>query len=375
MTEQSRKREIYAREADSLQRTSYGASATFWSPEVGENQIRVLPPKDFQTNPDAVFFKKISVHWNVGPAKRKINCRHMLGANEQCPVCDFAAQLKASGRSDEKAQGEDLDVSTRYAMNIIDLKDTASGVQVFEASKTLFQDILAIFLDPDFGDIDSLERGRHLKIKRVGTGKFDTRYSLIPAAAATRIKAEIMEKVLGLDALYPVMAIQQIEDILAGRENTGAAAGDDVSDLVEDSSGVEEEEVPFDEKATPEAESGEGDEGDLPDPADDVSGLVEDLEIPLGESTPPPAATAPATPVPVSGTPKPSAPSTQAAPSRSRSTLPSSSTATLTSTPSSKPSSASKGSTPSSPQPSASSGKVTTRKDQLNNLRKAAGVK
>lgn len=212
------RREKYEQEAQSLKEGYEKGTITFWGPKVGKNIIRILPPKNREEDADAVFFTKIKVHWGVGPGKKRTTCRKTVDPNQSCPACEYSDELIASGRKEDVIAGRNLSANEKYVMCVVDVQDTSKGVQIFEASRTLFNDILQLFLDEDYGDIDSLETGRHVKIERVGTGKFDTKYTVIPAGNPTRVDSRIMEKVLDLTALYQIPTLEEVEATLKGEE-------------------------------------------------------------------------------------------------------------------------------------------------------------
>jgi len=215
-----RKRHLLQSEAESLKQRDR-SPVNFWNPKPGvKSTIRILPGKDYLVNPESVFFKKIKVHWGVGPEKKRVTCRQTLQSQSEpvyCPVCEYAASLMNSTRKEDVVLGKEMMAQDRYVMNIIDISEPEKGVQVFECGRGLFNDILQLFLDEEYGDLDDLNTGRNIKIERVGTTKFDTRYSVMPAAQQSRVNPRVMEKAYDLDAIYQVPAVSELVAILEGK--------------------------------------------------------------------------------------------------------------------------------------------------------------
>jgi len=204
------KREVYRKAYEELQRKLEGGGIPWWRPKVGKNYVRILPNwKD----PNNVFYKRVYVHWNVGENNRKVVCRKTLGEDELCPICDFVSELLQSSDSDDVKYGQAMGQTERFAMNILDGYDLERGVQVFECGRGLFQSILWMFTDGDYGDLDDWKTGRYIVIERVGTGMTDTRYNCMPSGKETPIDPkEFQPRLWDLDEVYAPAELLEEED-------------------------------------------------------------------------------------------------------------------------------------------------------------------
>jgi len=249
-----KKRQMLQNEAEALKQRDK-TPVNFWNPKPGvKSVIRILPGKDYLTNPESIFFKKIKVHWGVGPEKRRVMCRQTLTQQKEpvyCPVCEWAASLQNSNKKEDVVLGKELQAQDRYVMNIIDIAEPEKGVQIFECGKGLFNDILQLFLDEEYGDIDDLNTGRNVKIERVGSTKFDTRYSVMPAAQQSRVNPRVMEKVYDLDVLYKVPEVDELVAILEGRGEDEIGEQEASDDFVVQDIGNESFEVPAQKPQSP----------------------------------------------------------------------------------------------------------------------------
>jgi len=80
----------------------------------------------------------------------------------------------------------------------------------------LFKDILFMFTDGEFGDLDSPTEGRTIKIERSGTQLMDTRYIVMPSARPSSIDMKLVKELTNLDHVFKPLSAEAIEKILLG---------------------------------------------------------------------------------------------------------------------------------------------------------------
>jgi len=257
------RREVLEREASRLRDQQSRIGLNFWRPKVGKNTVRILP--HWSGDVEELFYHKFKRHFGVGPSKAQVICRKSYSDSEDCPICDHVAELKATGRRDDAYAARDISAKERFMVNMIDVNDPQAGVQQWEMGAGLFNDILMLFLDPDFGDMDNLETGRHIKVDRVGEGKFDTKYTVIPAGTATRIDPRVMSKAKNLEELCAIPSLDEVVAALEGEEYYEGDNEEDVSEFLGDDG--EEEAEP----ASPPSGSEEKEEEVLSIPLDDTT--------------------------------------------------------------------------------------------------------
>ena len=248
------KREILEQEHRRLTELTTRQPTQFWRPKVGENVIRILP--HWSGDPNKVFFKKILKHFGVGQGRNHVVCRKVLGPQARCPICDFVEQLRRSGRKEDAELAKDLAAKERFAMNIIDLNDLEKGVQVWDVGITMFNTLLVLFLDEEYGELDNLQTGRHIKINRTGEGRFDTRYSIRPAANPSPVDPSVMERAINLDEFEPyrvpseeeMRAMLEDEDYILSEP---VAEQEESSEEMTDELAEDEDEIPWEKEVEP----------------------------------------------------------------------------------------------------------------------------
>ena len=82
------------------------------------------------------------------------------------PVNEFADKLKSSGNKDEWIQGRRMEPKMRTFVPIVARGKENEGVKFWGFGKTVYQELLGIIADPDYGDISDVMTGRDISIER-----------------------------------------------------------------------------------------------------------------------------------------------------------------------------------------------------------------
>lgn len=194
--------------------------ANWWKKVVGWSQIRVL-----RKEPGIPWYHEVMVHYKLGPdGKSQALC--LAYAGESCPVCEKVAALIATGKASDADRADKISASRGYLMNILDLEDLDAGLCVYRAPETVITELIEYFCDPDYGDFTHPKRGFNVKIKRVGTGLTDTRYTVRLAKASSPAPKGYLKDLKDLTTLYPVRDAEEMTGLL------GAAEGGEDDDYV-----------------------------------------------------------------------------------------------------------------------------------------------
>jgi hypothetical protein len=127
--------------------------SSFWRPIEGDQDIRVVPTEDGDP------FKVYHFHYNLGEASRGgVLCpKRQFG--ESCPICDFASKLWQEGTDESKKMAKDLFVSQRFFSPVLVRGEEAAGIRIWGYSKTIYETLLGLVLNPDYGDITDVDTG------------------------------------------------------------------------------------------------------------------------------------------------------------------------------------------------------------------------
>ena len=139
-----------------LQNTQTNA---FWKPQPGKSQIRIVPYKFDKNNP----FSELFFHYSLVPNKTVLS---PLSYGRPDPVQQFADKLKSTGNKDEWIQGKRIEPKMRTFVPVVVRGEESEGVKFWGFGKTVYQELLGIIADPDYGDISDSTTGRDIVVER-----------------------------------------------------------------------------------------------------------------------------------------------------------------------------------------------------------------
>ena len=92
------------------------------------------------------------------------------------PVQQFADKLKASGNKDEWIQGKRIEPKMRTFAPVVVRGEEHEGVKFWGFGKTVYQELLGIIADPDYGDISDSTNGRDIVVERQTAAEAGNQY-------------------------------------------------------------------------------------------------------------------------------------------------------------------------------------------------------
>ena len=138
---------------DKLNGKGEGGKKNFWRPEDGESNIRIV------STPDGDPFKEKFFHYNV--AQGGFLCPKK-NFGDDCPVCDFVSKLYNDGDDESRQLARKLVAKSRFFSPVVVRGEDAEGVKVWGYSKTVYENLLQLVLNPDYGDITDPHNGTDL---------------------------------------------------------------------------------------------------------------------------------------------------------------------------------------------------------------------
>ena len=134
-----------------------GGKKEFWRPEDGETTIRLLP------TPDGDPFKEYWFHYNLGKNPGFLSPKKNFG--EECPLDSFVRQLYKEGSDESIKMAKDLSARQRFFSPVLVRGEEDQGVRLWGFSKTTYESLLNIVLDPEYGDITDPHTGTDLRLE------------------------------------------------------------------------------------------------------------------------------------------------------------------------------------------------------------------
>jgi hypothetical protein len=188
----------------------------WWRPQEGDQEIRLIPTEDGDP------FKVFHFHYNLGEGARGgILCpKRQFGDN--CPVCDFASKLWQEGTEESKKMAKSLFVRQRFFSPVVIRGEEEKGARIWGYGKTIYETLLGLVLNPDYGDITDIDSGVDFTLnytlpKTKGafpqTNLVPKRKSSALASSKTKVK-EILESVPVIDTLFQRKSPADVKNIL-----------------------------------------------------------------------------------------------------------------------------------------------------------------
>ena len=188
----------------------------FWKPEPGTQVVRIVPYKHNKDNP----FIELYFHYNLGNKTYLSPVSH----GRPDPVQEFADKLKSTGDKDEWIQGKRLEPKMRTFAPVVVRGREDEGVKFWGFGKTVYQELLSVIADPDYGDITDPVNGRDIQIERQTPAEAGNQYGkttvrVKPNQTPLTESKEMLETLLNgqpnLTELYTEPSYDDLKEALA----------------------------------------------------------------------------------------------------------------------------------------------------------------
>ena len=137
--------------------TTNNRTSSLWKPQPGKTQIRVVPYEFNKDNP----FIELFFHYNLN--NRSYLSPISFGRPD--PIEEFAQKLKGSGNKEDYQLSKKLEAKMRTFAPVIVRGEESQGVKFWGFGKTVYQELLSIIADPDYGDITDPVNGRDVVVE------------------------------------------------------------------------------------------------------------------------------------------------------------------------------------------------------------------
>ena len=84
---------------------------------------------------------------------------------DDCPVCDFVSKLYNDGDDESRQLARKLVAKSRFFSPVVVRGEDNEGAKVWGYSKTVYENLLQLVLNPDYGDITDPMNGRDIAVE------------------------------------------------------------------------------------------------------------------------------------------------------------------------------------------------------------------
>jgi hypothetical protein len=190
----------------------------FWRPPVGEKSVvRIVPyahNKDFP-------FSELYFYFGIG----KPRMIALSNFSESDPIMEFATELKKSGDKENGELAKKLWPKLRVFAPVVVRGEEDKGVRFYEFGKMVYQELLGVMADEDYGDITDIQKGRDVTVEVIPaaeTGKmFNTttirvKPNQTPLVDDATKATSLLENQKDLVSLFKKYTFEEMKDELQG---------------------------------------------------------------------------------------------------------------------------------------------------------------
>jgi len=137
--------------------TSNTKTNNLWKPQPGKQVVRVVPYQHNKDNP----FQELFFHYDLG-GKTYLS---PITFGRPDPIEEFAQKLRSSGNKDDYQIAKKLMAKMRTFAPVIVRGEESEGVRFWGFGKMVYQELLSVIADPDYGDITDAMNGRDITVE------------------------------------------------------------------------------------------------------------------------------------------------------------------------------------------------------------------
>ena len=194
--------------------TTNNRTSSLWKPQPGKTQIRIVPYAFNKDNP----FIELFFHYNLN--NRSYLSPISFGRPD--PIEEFAQKLKGSGSKEDYQLSRKLEAKMRTFAPVIVRGEEKQGVKFWGFGKTVYQELLSIIADPDYGDITDPVNGRDVVVEFIsaeetGASYPKTNIRVKPNQTPISDEPEVIELVKtqqDIKEIYQELSYDDLTDVL-----------------------------------------------------------------------------------------------------------------------------------------------------------------
>ncbi len=137
--------------------TSNTKTSNLWKPQPGKQVVRIVPYQHNKDNP----FQELFFHYDLG-GKTYLS---PITFGRPDPIEEFAQKLRSSGNKEDYQIAKKLMAKMRTFAPVIVRGEESEGVRFWGFGKMVYQELLSVIADPDYGDITDAMNGRDVTVE------------------------------------------------------------------------------------------------------------------------------------------------------------------------------------------------------------------
>jgi len=188
-----------------------------WKPEEGqEYKVRLLSFPDNDGQP----FKELMFYYNI-PGQRGLLAPSQFGKRD--PVQELITKLRDEGTKESYEMAKKLYPKMRVYAPVVVRGEEGEGVRIWSFGKLVYQSLLSLMMDEDYGDITDLKTGTDLKIKcSKAPGQQWAKTEVLPVRKASALSSdskqakEWVDNIPDINNIFQVKSYDELSNIING---------------------------------------------------------------------------------------------------------------------------------------------------------------
>ena len=207
----------------------------FWKPPVGEkSQARLVPYKHNKDIP----FTELYFYFGIG----KPRMIALTNFDESDPIMEFANQLRKSGDKENMELAKKLYPKLRIFAPVVVRGEEDKGVRFWEFGKMVYQELLGVMADEDYGDITAISNGRDITVEVIPAAETGKMYNTTtvrvkpnqtPLSDNAKTAESLLENQKDLISLFKKYSFEEMKDILQGYLTPSEEDGGKETEVIE----------------------------------------------------------------------------------------------------------------------------------------------
>ena len=197
-----------------LTKSGDGQGDIFWKPEDGSQVIRLVCPVDGDP------FREFYFHYGLG-AEGKTSVLSPRTFGDTDPISEFGTKLWKNGTDEDKQAAKRFWPKMRIFAPVVVRGEEDKGVRWWGFSKTTYENLLNVVLDPEYGGITDTASGTDIRIdygKKSGqafpTTDVRPMRRTSPLAKTEEEVNTLLESIKTADEIFEVASYEDCEKVL-----------------------------------------------------------------------------------------------------------------------------------------------------------------
>ena len=197
-----------------LQNRGRGNGASHWfRPQDGEQVIRIVPTADGDP------FKEFWLHYGVGRNPAFLSLKRNYGQDD--PLDNFVRALYKEGDEESIKMAKNLSAKQRFFSPVLVRGEEEKGVRIWGYGKQVYEQLLNLVLNPEYGDITDVDAGTDLTLQYgKPAGAQFPQTNLTPRRKSSKLTksadttAELLDTIPDIESAFDKKSFDQIQTIL-----------------------------------------------------------------------------------------------------------------------------------------------------------------